>query len=259
MREPPLVAKLGAEFLGTFLLVFGGCGSVIIAGEFLSKNDVQLGIGLLGIGLAFGLAVLVGAFAFGHVSGCHFNPAVSIGLAIAKRFDWKGVLPYIITQIIAASVAGAVLLAIASGKSGFSAVESGFASNGYGDRSPGGYGLVAALITEIIMTAIFLYIILGATDDRAPKGFAPIAIGLGLTVIHLASIPIDGTSVNPARSLGVAWFAGGGALVQVWLFIVGPIIGAAIAGATYAIITGAGTADVGVAQNPELESQEQRA
>jgi aquaporin Z len=151
------------------------------------------------------------------------------------------------------------LLAIASGKSGFSAVESGFASNGYGDRSPGGYGLVAALITEIIMTAIFLYIILGATDDRAPKGFAPIAIGLGLTVIHLASIPIDGTSVNPARSLGVAWFAGGGALVQVWLFIVGPIIGAAIAGATYAIITGAGTADVGVAQNPELESQEQRA
>jgi aquaporin Z len=232
---------------------------VIIAGEFLSKNDVQLGIGLLGIGLAFGLAVLVGAFAFGHVSGGHFNPAVSIGLAIAKRFDWKGVLPYIITQIIAASVAGAVLLAIASGKSGFSAVESGFASNGYGDRSPGGYGLVAALITEIIMTAIFLYIILGATDDRAPKGFAPIAIGLGLTVIHLASIPIDGTSVNPARSLGVAWFAGGGALVQVWLFIVGPIIGAAIAGATYAIITGAGTADVGVAQNPELESQEQRA
>ena len=259
MREPSLAAKLGAEFLGTFLLVFGGCSSVVIAGEFLSKNDVQLGIGLLGIGLAFGLAVLVGAFAFGHVSGGHFNPAVSIGLAIAKRFDWTGVLPYIITQIVAASVAGAVLLAVASGKPGFSAVESGFASNGYGDRSPGGYGLVAALITEIIMTAIFLYIILGATDDRAPKGFAPIAIGLGLTVIHLASIPIDGTSLNPARSLGVAWFAGGGALVQMWLFIIGPIVGAAIAGATYAIITGAGTADVGVAQNPELESQEQRA
>jgi aquaporin Z len=141
MREPSLAAKLGAEFLGTFLLVFGGCGSVIIAGEFLSKNDVQLGIGLLGIGLAFGLAVLVGAFAFGHVSGGHFNPAVSIGLAIAKRFEWKGVLPYIITQIVAASVAGAVLLAVASGKPGFSAVDSGFASNGYGDRSPGGYGL----------------------------------------------------------------------------------------------------------------------
>jgi aquaporin Z len=174
---------------------------------------------------------------------------------MAKRFEWKGVLPYVITQVIAATVAGALLLAIASGKPGFSALESGFATNGYGDRSPGGYGLVAALITEIIMTAVFLYIILGATDDRAPKGFAPIAIGLGLTVIHLASIPIDGTSVNPARSLGVAWFAGGGALAQMWLFIVGPIIGAAIAGATYAIVTGAGTRDVGVAQNPELESQ----
>ena len=259
MREPSLAAKLGAEFLGTFLLVFGGCGSVVIAGEFLSKNDVQLGIGLLGIGLAFGLAVLVGAFAFGHVSGGHFNPAVSIGLAIAKRFEWKGVLPYVITQTIAATVAGAVLLAVASGKPGFSAVESGFASNGYGDRSPGGYGLAAALIVEIVMTAIFLYIILGATDDRTPKGFAPIAIGVGLTVIHLASIPVDGTSVNPARSLGVAWFAGGGALAQVWLFIVAPIIGAAIAGATYAIITGARaeTADVGVAQNPELEERQQ--
>jgi aquaporin Z len=200
---------------------------------------------------------MVGAFAFGHVSGGHFNPAVSIGLAIAKRFDWKGVLPYVITQLIAATVAGAVLLAIASGKAGFSAVESGFATNGYGDRSPNGYGLVACLFIEIIMTAIFLYIILGATDDRAPKGFAPIAIGLGLTAIHLGSIPIDGTSLNPARSLGVAWFAGGAALAQIWLFIVGPIIGAAIAGATYAIITGAGTADVGIAQNPEVESRQQ--
>ncbi|HJV14500.1 MAG TPA: aquaporin Z [Propionibacteriaceae bacterium] len=255
MREPSLTAKLGAEFLGTFLLVFGVCGSVVVASEFLNKNDVQLGIGLLGISLAAGFAVLVGAFAFGHVSGGHFNPAVSIGLAIAKRFEWKGVLPYVITQVVAATVAGVLLLAIASGKPGFSAVESGFATNGYGDRSPGGYGLVAALITEIIMTAVFLYIIVGATDDRAPKGFAPIAIGLGLTVIHLASIPIDGTSVNPARSLGVAWFAGGDALAQMWLFIVGPIIGAAIAGATYAIITGVGTRDVGVAQNPELESE----
>jgi aquaporin Z len=259
MREPSLAAKLGAEFLGTFLLVFGGCGSVVVAGEFLSKNDVQLGIGLLGIALAFGLAVMVGAFAFGHVSGGHFNPAVSIGLAIAKRFEWKGVLPYIITQLVASTVAGAVLLAIASGKPWFSAVESGFATNGYGDRSPGGYGLVAALITEIIMTAIFLYIILGATDDRAPKGFAPIAIGLGLTVIHLASIPITGTSVNPARSLGVAWFAGTAALAQIWLFIVGPIVGAAIAGATYALITGAPSADVGIAQNPELEERQQTA
>jgi aquaporin Z len=256
MQEPSLAAKLGAEFLGTFLLVFVGCGSVVIASEFLSANDVQIGIGLLGISLAFGLAVLVGAFAFGHVSGGHFNPAVSIGLAIAKRFEWKGVLPYTITQIVASTVAGAVLLAIASGKPGFSAVESGFASNGYGDRSLGGYGLVAALIVEIVMTAIFLYIILGATDDRSPKGFAPIAIGLGLTVIHLASIPVDGTSVNPARSLGVAWFAGGAALAQVWLFIIGPIVGAAIAGATYTLITGAPSAAVGVAQNPELEERQ---
>lgn len=261
MREPTLAAKLGAEFLGTFLLVFGGCGSVVVAGEFLNTNDVQQGIGLLGIALCFGLAVMVGAFAFGHVSGGHFNPAVSIGLAIAKRFEWKGVLPYAITQLVASTVAGAVLLAIASGKAGFSAVESGFATNGYGDRSPGGYGLIAGLITEIIMTAIFLYIILGATDDRTPKDFAPIAIGLGLTVIHLASIPITGTSVNPARSLGVAWFAGGAALAQMWLFIIGPILGAAIAGATYAIITGARapSRDVGIAQNPELETTERRA
>jgi aquaporin Z len=257
MKEPSLAAKLGAEFLGTFLLVFGVCASVVISTELLTPNDVQLGIGILGISLTAGLAVLVGAFAFGHVSGGHFNPAVTIGLAIAKRFEWKGVLPYIVTQLVAATVAGAVLLAIASGKPGFSAVESGFATNGYADRSPGGYGLFAALIAEILMTAIFLYIILGATDDRAPKGFAPIAIGLGLTVIHLATIPIDGTSVNPARSLGVAWFAGGAALAQIWLFIVGPIIGAAIAGATYAIITGAGTADVGIAQNPEVESRQQ--
>jgi aquaporin Z len=256
MRKPSLAAQLGAEFLGTFLLVFGVCASVVVSSEFLSENEAQLGIGLLGIALAAGLAVLAGAFAFGHVSGGHFNPAVSIGLAIAKRFEWKGVLPYIITQIVAASVAGAVLLAITSGKPGFSAVESGFATNGYGDRSPAGYGLVAALITEIVWTAVFVYIILGATDDRAPKGFAPIAIGLGLTVIHLASIPVDGTSVNPARSLGVAWYAGGAALAQVWLFIVGPIVGAAIAGATYKAITGAPSADVGVAQSPELEERE---
>jgi aquaporin Z len=258
MREPSLAAKLGAEFLGTFLLVFVGCGSVVVAAQFANKDNVELGIGLLGIALCFGLAVLVGAFAFGHVSGGHFNPAVSIGLAIAKRFEWKGVLPYVVTQLVASTVAGAVLLGIASGKAGFSAIESGFATNGYGDRSPNGYGLFACLITEIIMTAIFLYIILGATDDRAPKGFAPIAIGLGLTVIHLASIPIDGTSVNPARSLGVAWFAGGAALAQIWLFIVGPIIGAAIAGATYALITGAGTADVGIAQNPDVENETRR-
>ena len=254
MREPTLAAKLGAEFLGTFVLLFGGCGSAILAAKFLSDDNVQLGIGFVGVSFAFGLSVLAGAYAFGHVSGGHFNPAVTIGLAIAKRFEWKGVLPYIVTQIVAASIAGAVLFAIASGQAGFSAVDSGFASNGYGDRSPGGYGLVSGLIIEVVITAVFVYIILGSTDDRAPKGFAPIAIGLGLTLVNLVAIPVTNCSANPARSLGVAWFAGGGALAQLWLFIVAPIIGAAIAGATYALITGAPSADVGVAQNPELES-----
>jgi aquaporin Z len=258
MRQPSLAAKLGAEALGTFLLVFGGCGAAILAATFLTDDNVQLGIGFVGVSLAFGLSVLVGAYAFGHVSGGHFNPAVTIGLAIAKRFEWKGVLPYIVTQLVAASLAGAVLFAIASGKPGFNAVESGFASNGYGDRSPGGYGLVAGLIIEIVITAVFVYVILGATDDRAPKGFAPIAIGLALTVVNLVAIPVTNCSANPARSLGVAWFAGTAALAQMWLFIVAPIIGAAIAGATYALITGAPSADVGVAQNPELESDTRR-
>jgi aquaporin Z len=253
MAEPTLGAKLGAEALGTFWLVFGGCGSAVLAAKFLSSPDnIQLGIGFVGVSLAFGLTVLTGAYAFGHVSGGHFNPAVSVGLAVARRFEWRLVLPYVVTQIVAASVAGAVLFAIASGKAGFSATESGFASNGYGSRSPGGYGLLACLLTEVVLTAVFLYVILGATDDRAPKGFAPIAIGLGLTLIHLVSIPVTNTSVNPARSIGVAWFAGGPALAQLWLFIVAPVIGAAIAGATYALITGASraAADEGVANNP---------
>jgi aquaporin Z len=252
MREPSLGARLGAEFIGTFWLVFGGCGSAVLAAVFLTDEQVQVGIGFVGVSLAFGLTVLTGAYAFGHVSGGHFNPAVTIGLALARRFEWRLAGPYIGTQIVAASVAGAVLFAIASGQAGFNAVESGFASNGYGDRSPGGYGLLACLIAEIVLTAIFLYIILGSTDDRAPKGFAPIAIGLGLTVIHLVSIPVTNTSVNPARSLGVAWFAGGAALAQVWLFIVAPILGAAIAGVTYAAITGANRSNVdeGIANNP---------
>ena len=257
MTEPSLAARLGAEFLGTFLLVFGGCGAAILAATFLTDDNVQLGIGLLGVALAFGLSVLAAAYAFGHVSGGHFNPAVTIGLAIAKRFQWKGVLPYVGTQIVAASVAGAVLFAIAKGKPGFSAVESGFASNGYGDRSPGGYGLVAGLIIEIVITAIFVYIILGATDDRAPEGLAPIAIGLGLTVVILVAIPVTNASVNPARSLGVAWFAGAAALSQMWLFIIAPITGAAIAGASYKLITGAPSAAVGIAHSPELDSHEQ--
>ena len=180
----------------------------MLAAVFLTDANVQLGIGFVGVSLAFGLTVLTGAYAFGHVSGGHFNPAVTLGLAVAKRFEWRGVRPYIVAQSSPASAAGAVLLAIASGKDGFNAVESGFATNGYGDRSPGGYGLLACLVIEVVLTAFFLYIILGATDDRAPKGFAPIAIGLGLTLIHLVSIPVTNTSVNPARSLGVAWFAG---------------------------------------------------
>jgi aquaporin Z len=250
MREPSLGAKLGAEFLGTFWLVFGGCGSAVLAAVYVTEDRIQLGIGLVGVSLAFGLSVLTAAYAFGHVSGGHFNPAVTIGLAVAKRFEWRTVGPYVAVQVVAASVAGAVLLAIASGRAGFNAAE-GFASNGYGNRSPGGYGLVAALLAEIVLTAIFLYIILGATDDRASKSFAPIAIGLALTLIHLVSIPVTNTSVNPARSLGVAWIAGGPALAQVWLFIVAPITGAVIAGVSYAAITGAReTTDEGIANNP---------
>lgn len=245
-------ARIGAEFLGTFWLVFAGCGAAVLAGVVLTPDKVPVGIGYLGVALAFGLTVLTMAFAVGHVSGGHFNPAVTIGLAVAKRIEWKWVPTYIVTQIVAASAAGAVLLAIASGKDGFSAHDSGFASNGYGDRSPGGYSLLACAIVEIVLTAFFLYVILGATDDRAPKGFAPIAIGLALTLIHLVGIPVTNTSVNPARSLGVAWFAGGSALGQVWLFIVAPIVGAAIAGISYAAITGARAPefDEGVANNP---------
>ncbi|MVA74553.1 aquaporin Z [Auraticoccus sp. F435] len=247
-------AVLGAEFLGTFWLVLAGCGSAVLAAKFLTPDDgTQLGIGFVGVSLAFGLAVLTMAYAVGHISGGHFNPAVTVGLAVAGRIGWRLVPSYVITQVVAASVAGAVLLAIASGTGGFDAVESGFASNGYGERSPGGYGLVAALVTEVVFTAMFLYIILGATDDRAPKGFAPIAIGLGLTLIHLVTIPVTNTSVNPARSLGVAWFAGGDALSQVWLFVVAPLVGAAIAGASYAAITGlrkAPRVTEGIANNP---------
>ncbi|MFF0342781.1 aquaporin Z [Kribbella sp. NPDC004875] len=251
MESPSPAARIGAEFLGTFWLVFGGCGAAVLAGVVLTPDKVPVGIGYLGVALAFGLTVLTMAYAVGHVSGGHFNPAVTIGLAVAQRIEWKWVPTYIVTQVVAGTAAGAVLLAIASGKDGFSAVDSGFASNGYGDRSPGGYSLLACAIVEIVLTAFFLYVILGSTDDRAPKGFAPIAIGLGLTLIHLVGIPVTNTSVNPARSLGVAWFAGSDALSQVWLFIIAPIAGAAIAGISYAAITGARIkVDAGVANNP---------
>lgn len=238
MQTPTMSARLGAEFLGTFLLVFGGCGSAVLAAKFVSEPDqIQLGIGFVGVALAFGLTVMTMAYAVGHVSGGHFNPAVTIGLAVAKRFEWKDAPAYIGTQVIAGLAAGGILTFIANGKEGFVATGN-MAANGYGDHSPGGYSLAAALVTEILLTAFFLYIILGATDTRAPQGFAPIAIGLALTLIHLISIPVTNTSVNPARSTGVAFFNANGAPGQLWLFWVAPIIGAAIAGATYAIITG---------------------
>jgi aquaporin Z len=230
---PALGSRLGAEFLGTFWLVLGGCGTAVLAATF-----PDVGVGLLGVALAFGLTVLTMAYAVGHVSGGHFNPAVTIGLATAKRFPWRDAPAYIVTQVVAAVVAAAVLFVVASGQDGFDAKTSGFAANGYGEHSPGGYTLLAALVIEIVLTAFFLYVILGSTDGRAPVGFAPIAIGLALTLIHLISIPVTNTSVNPARSTGVAFFTDSWALGQLWLFWVAPILGAVVAGATYALITG---------------------
>lgn len=236
---PPTTAqRLGAELLGTFVLVLGGCGSAVLAATFLTEDGTQVGIGFVGVALAFGLSVLVMAYAVGHVSGGHFNPAVTLGLAAAGRFAWRDTLSYIGTQVVGAVAAAAVLFVVASGRDGFSASGSGFASNGYGDRSPGGYGLLAALVIEVVLTAVFLYVILGVTDTRAPKGFAPLAIGLALTLIHLVSIPVTNTSVNPARSIGPALFAGGEALGQLWLFLVAPAAGALLAGLTYAVLLG---------------------
>jgi len=227
--------KFGAEFLGTFWLVLGGCGSAVLAAAF-----PDVGIGLLGVSLAFGLTVLTMAYAIGHISGCHLNPAVSIGLWAGGRFPANQLLSYIVAQVLGAVVAGGVLYLIASGKAGFD-VSAGFASNGYGEHSPGGYSLVAALVTEVVMTMAFLVIILGATDKRAPQGFAPIAIGMGLTLIHLISIPVTNTSVNPARSTGVAVFAGGWALSQLWLFWVAPVVGGVLGALTYRFVAGSET------------------
>jgi aquaporin Z len=225
-----MMKKYAAEFIGTFWLVLGGCGSAVLAAAF-----PDLGIGFLGVALAFGLTVLTMAFAIGHISGCHLNPAVSIGLFIGKRFEAKELAPYIIAQVLGGIAAGGVLFLIASGQAGFD-VTAGFASNGYGEHSPGGYSLSSALVTEVVMTLMFLVIILGATDKRAPQGLAPIAIGLGLTLIHLISIPVTNTSVNPARSTGVALYAGGWAISQLWLFWVAPIIGAVLGGIVYRFI-----------------------
>ena len=225
--------RLAAELFGTFWLVLGGCGTAVIAGSVV-KN--------YGVALAFGLTVVTMAYAVGHISGGHFNPAITIGLAAGRRFDWREVPAYVVTQIVGAVLASAVLFVIASGISTFSAKDSGFATNGYDTHSPGGYSLLAVIITEIVMTAFFLYVIFGVTDTPAPKGFAPLSIGLVLTLIHLVSIPVDNTSVNPARSIGPALFAGGAALSQLWVFLIAPVIGGLIAGASYVGLFGGGPA-----------------
>jgi aquaporin Z len=229
--------RLAAEVLGTFWLVFAGCGSAVIAASFRS-DGYPIGIGFLGVGLAFGLTVVTMAYAVGHVSGGHFNPAVTLGLASSGRFSWRDVLPYVVAQVLAGIAAAAVLWVIASGSPDFPGQAGGFASNGYGDRSPGGYSLAAAAITEVVLTAFFVLVILGSTDTRAPRGFAPLAIGLSLTLIHLVSIPVTNTSVNPARSTGPAIFAGAEALGQLWLFWVAPLVGGAVAGLAYAWLLG---------------------
>jgi aquaporin Z len=223
-----MIKKLGAEFFGTFWLVFGGCGSAVLA-----AGVPGVGIGWLGVSFAFGLTVVTMAYAVGHISGGHFNPAVSFGLWMGKRFDAKELAPYIVTQIVAAIAAAGVLYVIASGVDGFSAAESGFAANGYGAHSPGGYSLVAGLVAEFVLTFFFLLVIMGATDERAPKGLAPLAIGLALTLIHLIGIPVTNLSVNPARSIGPAVFVGGWALAQLWMFILVPVLGGLAGGAVY--------------------------
>ena len=219
-----------AEFIGTFWLVLGGCGSAVLAAAF-----PELGIGLLGVSLAFGLTVVTMAYAIGHISGCHLNPAVSVGLWLGGRFPARQLLPYVVAQVLGAILAGGVLFVIANGSEGFD-VGAGFASNGYGEHSPGGYALMSVLVCEIVMTAMFLLIILGATDSRAPPGFAPLAIGLALCLIHLISIPVSNTSVNPARSTGVALYVGDWATAQLWLFWVAPIVGASLGALIYRVI-----------------------
>jgi aquaporin Z len=221
-----LSKRAAAEFFGTFWLVFGGCGAAVLAAGFPT-----LGIGFAGVALAFGLTVLTMAFAIGHISGCHLNPAISVGLVVGKRFPISDLLPYVVAQVLGAIAAAGVLYVIASGKAGFEL--GGFASNGYGEHSPGGYSLLACLVAEVVLTAFFLIVIMGSTDSRAPKGFAPIAIGLCLTLIHLVGIPVTNTSVNPARSTGQAIFVGGWALQQLWLFWLAPIVGGILGGGVY--------------------------
>jgi aquaporin Z len=228
----PMSKRAAAEFFGTFWLVFGGCGSAVLAAAFPA-----VGIGFAGVALAFGLTVLTMAFAIGHISGCHLNPAVSLGLVVGKRFPASDLPAYVIAQVLGAVAAAGVLLVIASGSASFD-VHAGFASNGYGVNSPGGYSMLAGFVSEVVLTAFFLIVIMGATDERAPKGFAPIAIGLCLTLIHLVGIPVTNLSVNPARSTGPAIFAGGWALQELWMFWVAPLIGAAIGGGIYNMLFG---------------------
>jgi aquaporin Z len=240
--------RILAEFIGTFWLVLGGCGTAVLA----ANAGAVGGVGLLGVAFAFGLTVLTGAYALGHVSGGHFNPAVTIGLWTARRFESKGVLPYIVSQLVGATLAAAVVLLIANGRPGYSLDKDGLATNGYGSHSPGGYNLLACIVAEVVMTLIFLLVIIGVTDRRAPRGMAPLAIGLALTLIHLITIPVTNTSVNPARSTGPAIFVGGSALGQLWLFWVAPIAGAIIAGLGYRYVAG----EEGAPTTPEIGAEE---
>ena len=237
MTAPTMFHRLAAEMIGTFWLVLGGCGSAVFATAVFLPEGISVGIGLLGVAIAFGLTVLTGVYTFGTVSGGHFNPAVTLGAALAKRVEWKALPAYWTVQVIGGLLAGLVIYLIAKGKQGFSATGS-MAANGFGAHSPGGYSLSAVIITEVVLTFVFLLVILGSTDDRAPKGFAGLAIGLTLTVIHLISLPISNTSVNPARSTGVAFFNGDGAPAQLWVFWLAPLIGAAIAGIAYPYLFG---------------------
>lgn len=243
----PISRRMAAEFIGTFWLVLGGCGSAVLAAAFQS-NGVSFGIGFYGVSLAFGLTVLTMAYAIGHISGCHLNPAVTVGLVTAKRFPLSELPHYVIAQVAGAVAGAGVLYMIASGKTGFS-LTNGFAANGYAEHSPGGYTLAAALVAEVVMTLMFLMVILGVTDKRALHGFAPLAIGLALTLIHLISIPVTNTSVNPARSTGPAIFVGGWALNQLWLFWVAPLVGAVIAGLIYPMVFGEETEEAAAVSN----------
>ena len=236
MSAPTMFHRLAAEFIGTLWLVLGGCGSAVFAAKFTS-GDTSVGIGFLGVALAFGLTVLTGVYAFGTISGGHFNPAVTLGAALAKRVEWSALPFYWVAQVLGGLVGGALIYLIASGRDGWSAAGN-MAANGYGEHSPGGYTMTAVLIAEVVLTGVFMLVILGSTDDRAPKGFAGLSIGLMLTLIHLISIPISNTSVNPARSTAVAFFNGAGAPAQLWLFWVAPLVGAAIAGIAYPFLFG---------------------